>query len=146
MGVIRRSAEVLWRGDLRNGSGSITSESGVLEDTPYSFGTRFEQKHGTNPEELIASAHAACYSMALAHLLGSKGHPPEEISTKATCDLSSNEDGGFRITGLRLEVRAHVPGVTDASFDAFAREADANCPVSNLLREGARIELDATLV
>jgi osmotically inducible protein OsmC len=112
MADIQRRAEGTWNGDLMKGNGTINSASGVLRDTPYSFRTRFEQEPGTNPEELIAAAHAGCYSMAFAHTLSSKGHQPERIHTRAVCSLSPKQGGGFEITRMRLETTGRVPGWT----------------------------------
>ena len=146
MADIKRTAEAVWNGDLRSGNGRIASSSGVLKDTPYSFATRFEDAPGTNPEELIAAAHAACYSMAFAHTLSSKGYQPERIETRAICSLSPQKEGGFKITKMRLEARGQVPGIDEATFRQIAQEAERGCPVSNALRGGVAIELDATLV
>jgi len=146
MADIQRTAEALWTGDLRSGNGRITSNSGVLKNTPYSFHTRFENQPGTNPEELVAAAHAACYSMAFAHTLSSKGYQPQRIETRAICSLSPQEAGGFRITKMRLETRGQVPHIDEAAFQHIVREAEAACPVSNALRGGVEIELEATLV
>lgn len=145
MADIERKAEAVWNGDIRGGNGQIDSTSGVLHDTKYSFGTRFEQNPGTNPEELIAAAHAACYSMAFSATLGRKGYKPEQIQTSATCVLTPIE-GGFEITKMRLETRGKVEGMDQATFQQVAEEAEKSCPVSNLLREGAEIELNAALV
>jgi osmotically inducible protein OsmC len=145
MADIKRTAEAVWKGDLRSGIGEISSTSGVLRDTPYSFGTRFEQNPGTNPEELIAAAHAACFSMAFAATLGGKGHTPESIETRATCTVSSQPGGGWKITKMRLVTRGRVPGMDEQTFGQIAEEAEGGCPVSNLLRPGLEIELDAGL-
>jgi osmotically inducible protein OsmC len=142
--AIRRRGNAVWTGDLRTGHGRVSSESGVIRDTPYSFATRFEDKPGTNPEELIAAAHAACYSMALANALANKDYHPEGIETHATCVLTP-QGGGFAITKMRLEVRAHVPGIDPQIFQQIAEQADGECPVSNLLRPGLEIEREATL-
>jgi osmotically inducible protein OsmC len=144
MADIQRSAEATWEGELRGGAGRISSPSGVLADTAYSFATRFESAHGTNPEELIAAAHAACYSMAFAATLGRKGHKPQRIHTRAICTLAQQE-GGFKIAKMRLEARGAVEGLDDATFKQIAREAEASCPVSNALRGGVEIEVDAAL-
>jgi osmotically inducible protein OsmC len=142
---IQREAHAIWNGNLRKGEGNITTASNALRDESYSFGTRFEQKPGTNPEELIAAAHAACYSMALANTLDSKGYPPERIKTHATCFLTRREGGGFRISKMHLEVEGWVPGLSQIQFQQIAGEADQGCPVSNLLRSGLKIELEASL-
>jgi osmotically inducible protein OsmC len=141
---IKRKAEAVWTGDLRNGQGRLNSTSGVLQDTPYSFGTRFRDVPGTNPEELIAAAHAGCYSMALADTLGSRGYKPARIHTRATISLSRKEEGGWKVARSHLEVRAAVPGIDEATFRQIAADAEKGCPVSNALRAIA-IELDAGL-
>jgi len=145
MADIKRTAEAAWNGDLRSGNGRITSGSGVLKDERYSFATRFEDSPGTNPEELIAAAHAACCNMAFAHTLSSKGYQPQRIETHAICSLSPQEGGGFKITKMRLEARGQVPGIDEATFRQIAQEAERGCPVSNALRGGVAIELDAIL-
>jgi lipoyl-dependent peroxiredoxin len=144
MADIERTAEAEWNGGLPAGSGAISSQSGTLEATPYSFATRFEQQKGTNPEELIAAAHAACFSMALAATLGRKGHPPTRVHTRATCTLAKQE-AGFRITRMRLDTTATVEGLDQETFQTIAREAESTCPVSNALRGGLEIVLDARL-
>jgi osmotically inducible protein OsmC len=146
MADIKRTAKAVWNGDLRGGKGRIASSSGVLKDTPYSFATRFKDAPGTNPEELIAAAHAACYSMAFADTLSSKGYQPERIETRAICLLSPGEEGGFKITKMRLETRGQVPGIDETTFRQVAQEAERGCPVSNALRGGVEIELEASLV
>ena len=130
---IKRKARAVWTGDLRTGKGSIDADSGVLEQVSYSFATRFMNEKGTNPEELIAAAHAACYSMAFANTLAEKGYQPEKIETRSTCIMSKQENG-FRITGMQLEVRGKVPGIDEATLKKISKEADEGCPVSNLLR------------
>ncbi len=145
MATIQRTATAVWKGSLPSGNGQITSASGVLQNTPYSFKTRFEQSPGTNPEELLAAAHAACYSMAFAHTLSEKGYQPESVDTKAVCSLERLESGGFKITTVRLETRGKVPGIDEATFKQVAEEAEKACPVSNVLRGGAEIELKAIL-
>ena len=142
---IERVGSATWKGDLRSGEGHLRSGSGTLTNTAYSFATRFEQKPGTNPEELIAAAHAACYSMALAHTLSLQKHRPEKVETRATCKLSPQKEGGFKITEMRLAVTGRVPGIDEATFKRIAQEAEKGCPVSNALRGGLRIELEASL-
>jgi osmotically inducible protein OsmC len=144
MADIERKAEAVWSGGLPGGSGEISSESGTLASAAYSFATRFEQQKGTNPEELIAAAHAACFSMAFAATLGRKGHPPTRIHTQATCTLVKGE-AGFRITRMRLDTTGTVEGIDQATFESIAREAEAGCPVSNALRGGVEITVDAKL-
>lgn len=146
MATIKRTGDAAWNGGLRTGNGQISTASGVLSETPYSFGTRFEQAAGTNPEELIAGAHAACYSMAFAATLERKGYQPQEIRTHATCSLTSQEAGGFKITKMHLETRGRVEGIDEATFRQIAEEAEAGCPVSNALRGSLEIEVDAALM
>lgn len=145
MAELERKGQAVWRGNLRNGEGYVGTESGVIEEQRYSFGTRFEDEPGTNPEELIAAAHAACYSMAFAGTLREKGYGPEAIETEATCTLVSLAEGGFEIAKMALKVRGQVPDIDEAAFKEIAEEADKSCPVSNLLRSGLTIELDAAL-
>lgn len=140
MAAIERTASSVWRGDLKTGNGAITATSGVLRDTPFSYATRFENARGTNPEELIAAAHAACYSMAFANYLSTQGHRPEQISTRATVSL---ENGA--INKMHLVTQGQVPGMSDAAFKEYAAEAEKKCPVSNLLRNGLQITLEASL-
>jgi osmotically inducible protein OsmC len=138
-----RKAKAVWRGTGRAGSGSLSSDSGVLETTPYSFKTRFENEKGTNPEELIAAAHAGCFTMALAFQLQGAGFTPTELTTEAAVSL--DPDGpGFRISRSALTLRAEVPNLDEASFARLAGEAEKNCPVSKVLN--AAITLDAKLV
>jgi osmotically inducible protein OsmC len=141
MAPIERTASAVWHGDLRGGSGQINSTSGVLNATPVTFATRFENAKGTNPEELIAAAHATCYSMAFANYLSQQGHTPEEIQTQATITL----DNGA-ITKMHLMTQGRVPGLEAADFSRLADEAEKKCPVSNLLRNGLAITLDASLL
>jgi osmotically inducible protein OsmC len=145
MASIKRTAHAVWTGNLREGKGQMDTSSGALAAKPYSFHTRFEDEPGTNPEELIAAAHAGCYSMAFAATLGDKGYTPERIETHATCILTPKPGGGWAITGMHLRVRGKVPGLDEATFIAIAHEADKGCPVSNLLRSGLAIELDVAL-
>lgn len=140
MAVIQRTASATWRGDLKAGAGQIDSTSGVLAGTPYTFMTRFENAKGTNPEELIAAANAACYSMALAHHLSQKGHVPESIITEATLSL----DNGV-IARMHLRTRGRVPGLGEADFKRMAEDAEKQCKVSNALRGSVAITLDAAL-
>src|SRR5580692_4917297 len=138
-----RKAKAIWRGTGRAGSGSLSTDSGVLAETPYSFKTRFESEKGTNPEELIAAAHAGCFTMALAFGLQGAGFTPSELSTEAAVTL--DPDGqGFRITRSALSLRANVPNLDQATFARMAEEAEKNCPVSKVLN--AEITLDAELV
>ena len=139
---MKRTASAVWNGTLKEGKGVISSQSGVLTDTPYSFGTRFAEERGTNPEELIAAAHAGCFSMALSAGLGKAGFEPARIKTQALLDLE-NVEGNWRITAIRLETVARIPKITPSQFESIAQEAKANCPVSQVLR--ANISLVAKL-
>jgi osmotically inducible protein OsmC len=138
-----RKAKAVWRGTGRAGNGNLSTDSGVLSDTPYSFRTRFENEKGTNPEELIAAAHAGCFTMALAFQLQGAGFTPTELSTEAAVSLEP-EGQGFRITRSALTLRANVPNLDSAAFAKMAGEAEKNCPVSKVLN--AQITLDAKLV
>jgi osmotically inducible protein OsmC len=138
-----RKAKAVWRGTGRAGNGNLSVDSGVLSDTPYSFRTRFENEKGTNPEELIAAAHAGCFTMALAFQLQGAGFTPTELSTEAAVSLEP-EGQGFRITRSALTLRANVPNLDAAAFAKMTGEAEKNCPVSKVLN--AQITLDAKLV
>lgn len=140
--MMKRSANARWEGDLKEGHGLISTESGVLADTQYSFGTRFENGSGTNPEELIGAAHAGCFSMALSKILGDAGYTADHITTKATVSLEQ-VSGGFAITAIHLEVSAKVPGADEAAFSKAAGDAKAGCPVSKVLN--AEITMNARL-
>jgi osmotically inducible protein OsmC len=137
-----RKATAVWRGTGRDGTGDITTVSGVLSHTPYSFKTRFETEPGTNPEELIAAAHAGCFTMALAFQLQGAGFTPTELATEAAVTLVQ-ESGGFRISRSALTLKAKIPGIDKAKFDELASVAEKNCPVSKVLN--AEITLAATL-
>jgi lipoyl-dependent peroxiredoxin len=138
-----RKAKAVWRGTGRDGSGNLSTDSGVLAETPYSFRTRFENEKGTNPEELIAAAHAGCFTMALAFQLQAAGFTPTELSTEAAVTLEP-EGQGFRISRSALTLRAQVPKLDEAAFTRIAGDAEKNCPVSKALN--ATITLDAKLV
>jgi osmotically inducible protein OsmC len=138
-----RKAIAVWHGTGRDGSGALTTDSGVLLNTPYSFRTRFENEKGTNPEELIAAAHAGCFTMALAFQLQGAGITPEELHTEAAVTLEK-DSSGFRISRSALALRGKIPGVGEEQFLQMAREAEKNCPVSKVLN--AEITLDAKLV
>ena len=140
---MERKAGAVWKGGLKDGKGTVTTASGVLTGTPYSFSTRFENEKGTNPEELIAAAHAGCFSMALSAQLGNANLKPESISTEAKVTLEKVE-GGFGITKIHLDVKAKVPGADQAAFQKAADAAKAGCPVSKVLR--ADISMDAKLI
>ena len=138
-----RHANAVWRGTGRDGAGDLTTQSGVLSSTPYTYRTRFEGEPGTNPEELLAAAHAGCFTMQLAFLLQRAGFTPTELKTQAAVAL--DPDGqGFRISRSALTLEAQVPGIEPAQFEALARTAETNCPVSKALN--AEITLDAKLV
>jgi lipoyl-dependent peroxiredoxin len=138
-----RKAKAVWHGTGRAGSGHLSSDSGVLAQTPYSFRTRFENEKGTNPEELIAAAHAGCFTMALAFGLQAAGFTPTELNTEAAVSLEP-EGQGFRITRSALTLRATVPNLDQSKFAQLAKEAEKNCPVSKVLN--AEITLDAKLL
>lgn len=140
-----RKAGVLWTGDLQTGSGLISTESKVLFELPFSYQTRFEDKVGLNPEELLAAAHAACLSMSVANMLEKNGFTPVQTEATATCTLAS-KDGGHEITNMRLHVRCEVPGIDETKFNKLVMEADEACPVSNLLRDGLKIEITTALI
>ena len=137
-----RKAKAVWRGTGRDGDGDISTDSGVLHETPYSYRTRFENEKGTNPEELIAATHAGCFTMALAFQLQTAGYTPTELSTEAAVSLEP-EGQGFTITRSALTLRASVPTLDEATFRRLAEAAEKNCPVSKVLR--AEITLDAQL-
>jgi osmotically inducible protein OsmC len=137
-----RKAKAVWRGTGRAGGGHLSTDSGVLADTPYSFKTRFENEKGTNPEELIAAAHAGCFTMAVAFGMQAAGLTPTELTTEAAVTLEP-EGQGFRISKSALTLRARVPNLDSARFAELARDAEKNCPVSKVLR--AEITLDAKL-
>lgn len=128
-----RKASAIWNGSLKEGKGAISTESGILSKTPYSFATRFESGHGTNPEELIAAAHADCFTMALSAQLGGAGLTPESLETTAAVTLEKL-DAGFTITKVHLDVTARIPGADQAAFEKAAEAAKAGCPVSRLLK------------
>jgi lipoyl-dependent peroxiredoxin len=137
-----RKARAVWRGSGRAGNGELSTDSGVLEETPYSFKTRFENEKGTNPEELIAAAHAGCFTMALAFQLQGAGYTPTELRTEAAVSLEP-EGQGFRIRSSALTLRGVVPNLDQDAFARMAKDAEQNCPVSKVLR--AEITLDAKL-
>jgi osmotically inducible protein OsmC len=139
---MKRQASAEWRGDLKGGKGTISTGSGVLENTQYSFGTRFEEGKGTNPEELIAAAHAGCFAMALSAQLGEAGLTAESIRATATVTLEKIESG-WTVTSSHLQVKARIPGADRGKFDQAAKNAKEGCPISKLLK--ANITMDATL-
>jgi osmotically inducible protein OsmC len=138
-----RKASAVWNGSLKEGKGTISTESGVLAKTQYSFATRFENGVGTNPEELIAAAHAGCFSMALSAQLGNAGITPESIETTAAVTLEKLESG-FTVTKVHLDVAARIPGVDKAAFEKAAADAKVGCPISKLLK--AEITMSARLL
>lgn len=138
-----RRARAVWRGTGEEGTGEVTSASGVLTASPYGFKTRFENEPGTNPEELIAAAHAGCFSMALAFQLQDAGFTPDELDTEAVVTIEPDGQGGFKITRSALTLKARVPGIDRAKFDELAGRAKQGCPVSKALN--AEIMLNATL-
>lgn len=140
---MKYKSSAVWNGTLKEGNGTISTGSGALSEKPYSFRTRFEGEPGTNPEELIGAAHAACFSMAFSMILGMSGMTPEKIETEATVTLEQ-KDGGFAITSSHLDVKASVPGADEAAFQEAAAKAKAGCPISKLLN--AEITMDAKLV
>ena len=140
MAVRKGSAE--WKGGLKDGSGTVSSESGALSNHPHSFGTRFESEKGTNPEELIAAAIAGCFSMALSAQLGGAGMKPESVRTTSSVTLEKVGDG-FSVTKIHLDVSARVPGGDKAAFDTAANAAKTGCPISKLLK--APITMEARL-
>jgi osmotically inducible protein OsmC len=139
---MKRKASAVWNGGLRDGKGTMSTDSGVLRDTQYSFATRFENGAGTNPEELIAAAHAGCFSMALSAQLAEAGMKPERIATTATVTLEKSGDG-FAITAVHLDLKARVPGAQRQAFEGAANNAKAGCPVSKVLN--VQITLNAEL-
>lgn len=139
---MKRKASAVWQGGLKDGKGAISTGSGVLNNTQYSFSTRFEDGIGTNPEELIAAAHAGCFSMALSGQLGSAGLTAERIDTTATVTLDKT-DAGFTITEVHLDVTAKIPGADQSAFETAATNAKAGCPVSRVLN--TKITMEARL-
>ena len=139
---MKRSASATWTGGLQSGRGTVSTESGVLSATPYNFKMRFENEKGTNPEELIAAAHAACFSMALSMFLAQGGMTAESIDTKATVSLDQ-EEGGFAVTSSHLQTRVKIPSADKAAFEKAVEAAKSGCPISKLLK--AKITLEATL-
>ncbi len=137
-----RKAKAAWQGTGKDGTGNLTTDSGVLSSTPYSFKTRFESEKGTNPEELIAAAHAGCFTMALAFQLQGAGFTPTELTTESAVSLDKDGDG-FKISKSHLTLRANVPGIEQAKFEELARAAEKNCPVSKVLN--AEISMEFTL-
>lgn len=139
---MKKTASAVWQGELKSGKGTISTQSGALQDNPYGFNTRFEDAPGTNPEELIGAAHAGCFSMAFSMMLGQAGLTPERIDTTAEVSLEK-QDEGFTITAVALTMKAKVPGASEEQFQDIANKAKEGCPVSRVLN--AQISLNATL-
>ena len=139
---MKRKASVQWLGDLKTGKGAVSTDSGVLSDTPYSFAKRFGDEKGTNPEELVAAAHASCFTMALSAELGKANLVPERLRTTCTITLDK-ADGGWSVTESHLELTAKVPGASEDAFQKAAAAAETGCPISKLLK--TKITLDARL-
>jgi lipoyl-dependent peroxiredoxin len=140
--MIKRTGSAEWKGGLKDGQGTVSTQSGVLSNSQYSFGTRFESGKGTNPEELIAAAHAACFSMALSLILGEAGMTANSIQTTATVTLEK-QDAGFTVTSSHLDVKAAIPNASPEKFQEAAAKAKAGCPISRLLN--ATITMSASL-
>jgi osmotically inducible protein OsmC len=140
---MQRTGSAHWSGGLKDGKGTVSTQSGVLSQTQYSFSTRFENGVGTNPEELIAAAHAGCFTMALSAQLGEAGMKADSIDTTATVTLEKT-DAGFAITARHLDVKARIPGADKAKFEQAAQNAEKGCPVSKVLN--AKISMNAELV
>ena len=140
---MKRKASAVWKAGLKNGNGVISTDSGTLSDAPYSFTTRFEEEKGTNPEELIAAAHAGCFSMAFSAELEKEGLIADRIQTTATVTLEKS-DGGFSIPAIHLDVTAKVPNANQTTFNKAAQQAKEGCPISKLMN--ATITMDATLI
>ena len=139
---MRRKGSATWRGGLRDGAGTVSTESGVLSEAQYSFGTRFEEGKGTNPEELIGAAHAGCFSMALSKQLNDAGFTADSINTTASVRLEKT-DAGFTVTSVHLDVTVKAPGLEQSAFETAANNAKAGCPISRLLN--AELTMDAKL-
>jgi lipoyl-dependent peroxiredoxin len=142
---MKRTGSAVWKGGLKDGAGALSSESGTLDGVNYSWAKRFGDEKGTNPEELVGAAHAACYSMQLSGVLGAAGLTPDEIRTTAAV-TGASDGGGFTITDVHLTVEAKVPGADEAAFKAAAQKAKEICPISKLLNGSIDITLDAKLV
>ena len=140
---MKRSASAVWKGGLQDGRGTVSTDSGAFANVPYNYKMRFESEKGTNPEELVAAAHAACFSMALSLFLGQAGMTAESIQTKATVSLDQVE-GGFAVTSSHLETKVKIPNANKAAFDKAIEMAKTGCPISKLLN--AKITMDAALV
>lgn len=145
MALAERSAEVTWTGTLTEGNGILSAGSGALNNMPVTWASRTQESGGkTSPEELIASAHAACYAMAFSNTLAQAGKPPEQLHVTAVCSLDRTESG-LKITTMALDVRGKVPGITADQFSELANKAEQGCPVSNALRDNVQISVNAQL-
>jgi osmotically inducible protein OsmC len=142
---MQKTASAKWHGGIKDGQGTISTQTGVLRDAPYGFASRFEGGPGTNPEELIGAAHAGCFTMAFSLFLSLAGFTAESIETKSTVTLEKDGDG-FTITSCQLDMSAKIPGIDQAKFDELSKGAKENCPVSKLFANNAKITLNATLV
>ncbi|HVZ64383.1 MAG TPA: OsmC family protein [Lacunisphaera sp.] len=140
---MKRTASAVWQGSLKAGKGSLTAPGGALKNTEYSFGSRFESGAGTNPEELIAAAHAGCFAMALSAMLGEAGFTPDRLDVTAEVSLDNVPPAGWTVTASALSLTAKIPGIDQAKFDEIAAKAKAGCPISRLLN--AKISLTAKL-
>ncbi|GHF32504.1 osmotically inducible protein OsmC [Deinococcus metalli] len=144
MADIARKASAHWEGDLRSGKGTVSSGSGTLKDAQYSFGTRFENGVGTNPEELLAAAHAGCFTMQLSALLANHGHTIESLDTQATCEME-RAGAGFKVSRMVLTVRGKVTGSDQADFEEHVKQAADMCPLSNVMKGNVEIVHEAVL-
>ncbi len=144
MADIARKASAHWQGDLKSGKGTVSTESGVLNGAQYSFKTRFEQGSGTNPEELLASAHAGCFTMQLSALLGNHGHTVEDLKTEATCEMVK-DGAGFKVSAMRLVVRGKVTGSSQQDFEEHVQQAAEMCPLSRVMKGNVEITHEAIL-
>jgi osmotically inducible protein OsmC len=138
---MKRTASAVWLGNLKQGTGTLTTASGTLRDTPYGFSSRFENGAGTNPEELIAAAHAGCFTMATSAALGRAGFTPEKLATEATLTLDQVQ-GNWTITDIKLKMSARVPGISKEKFNEITADAKANCPVSRVLKANITLKAD----
>ena len=145
MADIARKASAQWSGDLMKGAGKISTESGTLHGAQYSFKTRFESGVGTNPEELLAAAHAGCFSMQLSAMLAGDGHTPQDVQTEATCEMVRSGPG-FKVSTMRLKVTGKVEGIDQATFEEYAAKAADLCPLSNVMKGNVEIVHEATLL
>lgn len=145
MADIARKAAAHWQGDLKSGKGTVSLESGLLKDAQYGFQSRFESGPGTNPEELLASAHAGCFTMQLSALLSNHGHTVEDLKTEATCEMNKKEGGGFKVSRMHLVVRGKVTGSDKADFESHVKEAAEKCPMSQVMQGNVEITHEAIL-